>query len=224
MPMSREEQDAFDRKMAGINAPGAYGEGMAALDRAVGNPIASYSLDDLRRMFLRGSAPAAASNSDALPGPALPGPVERMTEFEISPPNRAPSAAPMAPPPVPPPAPPVAMPTGTRPTPPVMPPPPAPAARIGAGMPAEAQADQRMFTVPTSEQVSRAKAQQLAAVLARTVPTGAEAASPGFEMQIMPDRLRGMPIEAQADQAMRSVSMVNPNSFGQRFRRTMRGE
>lgn len=222
MPMTREEQDAIDRKMAGINTPGAYGEGMAALDRAVGNPVASYSLDDLRRMFLRGSAAPAATPgampaateamlpqtmSDALPGPALPGPV---------------SSAPLPPPP----APPAAMPTGTRPTPPVMPSPapPPPAARMGAGMPAEAQADQRMFTVPASEQVSRAKAQQLAAVLARTVPTGAEAASPGFEMQIMPDRLRGMPIEAQADQAMRSVSMVNPSSFGQRFRRTMRGE
>lgn len=219
MAMTREEQDAFDRKMAGINTPGAYGEGMAALDRAVGNPIASYSLNDLRRMFLRGSAAPGATPgampaeteamapslpTDAMRGPALPGPV---------------TAAPL-----PPPAPPAAMPAGTRPTPPVMPPPPAPAARMGAGMPAEAQADQRMFTVPTSEQVSRAKAQQLAAVLARTVPTGAEAASPGFEMQVMPDRLRGMPIEAQADQAMRSVSMVNPNSFGQRFRRTMRGE
>ena len=219
MPMTREEQDAFDRKMAGINTPGAYGEGMAALDRAVGRPVASYSLDDLRRMFLRGSAAPAATPgampaeteamspslpTDAMRGPALPGPVTSA--------------------PLPPPAPPAAMPTGTRPTPPVMPPPPAPAARMGAGMPAEAQADQRMFTVPTSDQVSRAKAQQLAAVLARTVPTGAEAVSPGFEMQIMPDRLRGMPIEAQADQAMRSVSMVNPNSFGQRFRRTMRGE
>ena len=222
MAMTREEQDAFDRKMAGINTPGAYGEGMAALDRAVGNPIASYSLDDLRRMFLRGSAAPVATPgampaeteamspslpTDALRGPALPGPV---------------TAAPL-----PPPAPPAAMPTGTRPAAPVMPPPPAPpAARMGAGMPFESQLDQRMLSVSTPAEMAkaRAKAQQLAAVLARTVPTGVEAASPGFEMQVMPDRLGGMPPEAQADQTMRSVSVVNPQSFGQRFRRTMRGE
>lgn len=222
--MTREEMDAFDRRIAGITAPGAYGEGMAALDRAVGNPVASYSLDDLRRMFLRGQAPAAtpgampaaveamipAAPTDALRGPAMPGPV---------------AAAPLPPPPAP--APP-AMPSGTRPTAPVMPPPPAPAVMAGQGMGPETQADQRMFTVPTQAELSgnAARAQALAAALRRAPPTSADfsqSATP-FEAQIMPESLRGMPVEAQADQRMASVSRINPQSFGQRFRRTIRGE
>ena len=187
---------------------------MDELDRKVGRPVASYSLEDLRRMFLRGQAvpeampgamPATVqamvpSASDALAGPALPGPV---------------TAAPLPPPA----APRVTLPAGTR---PVMPPPPAPAA-MGGGMPFETQLDQRMLSVDLSP-ADRARAQQLAAALSRQPPTGTEAVSPGYEMQMMPERLRGMPPEAQADQTMRSVSVINPNAFGQRFRRTMRGE
>lgn len=37
-----------------------------------------------------------------------------------------------------------------------------------------------------------------------------------------PAPLGGMPVEAQADQIMRSVSRVNPQSFGQRYRQQMR--
>lgn len=169
MAMTRAELDALDRKMADVTAPGAYGEGMAALDRAVGRPVASYSLDDLRRMFLRGSAAPAATPgampaeteemapslpTDAMRGPALPGPV---------------TAAPM-----PPPAAPAAMPTGTRPMAPVMPPPPAPpvAYRMDPRAAAELAASSAPMQVePPPDEASTAGArltpQQMAAALRR---------------------------------------------------------
>jgi hypothetical protein len=196
MAMTREEQDAFDRKMAGINTPGAYGEGMAALDRAVGNPIASYSLDDLRRMFLRGSAVPAATPgampaeteamapplpTDAMRGPALPGPVTAV--------------------PLPPPAPPAAVPTGTRPSAPVMPPPPAP---------------------PAAYRMDPRAAAELTAAAAPMAPTMApmQAEPPPGEASTAGARLTPQQMAA----ALRRFGRMelDPNSFAARFARTQR--
>lgn len=196
MAMTREEQDAFDRKMAGINTPGAYGEGMAALDRAVGNPIASYSLDDLRRMFLRGSAAPGATPgampaeteamapplpTDAMRGPALPGPV---------------TAAPL-----PPPAAPAAMPTGTRPMAPVMPPPPAP---------------------PVAYRMDPRAAAELAASSAPMAPTVApmQVEPPPGEASTAGARLTPQQMAA----ALRRYGRMelDPSSFAARFARTQR--
>lgn len=133
--MAREIDD-FDRRMAGIDP--AIRDEMGGAGRPNLRPdLASaygptITLDDLRRLFLRGQAPAAAPTqmalgSDALPGGPMPGPVERMTEIEVAPPAGAASAAPMIAPPVPPPAPRAAMAAGTRSTgQPPPPPPPAP--------------------------------------------------------------------------------------------------
>ena len=74
MAMSREEQDAFDRKMAGIMDPMLRPEGTA------GGPVRSYSFSDLRRMLGFGGRPAmspaeaadAAQMYERLPNAALP--------------------------------------------------------------------------------------------------------------------------------------------------------
>jgi hypothetical protein len=74
MAMSREEQDAFDRRMAGIMDPMLRPEGTA------GGPMRSYSLDDIRRFLGFGNRPAmstaeaadAAQMYERLPNPALP--------------------------------------------------------------------------------------------------------------------------------------------------------
>jgi hypothetical protein len=74
MAMSREEQDAFDRRMAGIMDPMLRPEGTA------GGPVRSYSLDDIRRFLGFGNRPAmspaevadAAQMYERLPNPALP--------------------------------------------------------------------------------------------------------------------------------------------------------
>ena len=55
MAMSREEQDAFDRRMAGIMDPMLRPEGTA------GGPVRSYSFSDLRRMLGFGNSPAMSS-------------------------------------------------------------------------------------------------------------------------------------------------------------------
>lgn len=72
---------------------------------------------------------------------------------------------------------------------------------------------------------NRPDPQMLARMLMRAgrPPIGneAEPLPPGSEMQLGPAPLGGMPVEAQADQTMRSVSRVNPQSFGQRFRGVM---
>jgi hypothetical protein len=72
---------------------------------------------------------------------------------------------------------------------------------------------------------NRPDPQMLARILMRgsRPPLGNEMETlpPGSEMQLGPAPLGGMPVEAQADQAMRSVSRVNPQSFGQRFRGVM---
>jgi hypothetical protein len=74
MAMSREEQDAFDRRMAGIMDPMLRPEGTA------GGPVRSYSFSDLRRMLGFGERPAmspaeaadAAQMYERLPNAALP--------------------------------------------------------------------------------------------------------------------------------------------------------
>ena len=74
MPMTRDEQDAFDRRMAGIMDPMLRPEGTA------GGPVRSYSLDDIRRFLGMGGRPAmspaeiadAAQMYERLPNPALP--------------------------------------------------------------------------------------------------------------------------------------------------------
>jgi hypothetical protein len=74
MAMSREEQDAFDRRMAGIMDPMLRPEGTA------GGPVRSYSLDDIRRFLGFGNRPAmspaeaadAAQMYERLPNAALP--------------------------------------------------------------------------------------------------------------------------------------------------------
>jgi hypothetical protein len=72
---------------------------------------------------------------------------------------------------------------------------------------------------------NRIDPQMLARALMRGArpPIGNEmvALSPGSEMQVGPAPMGGMPVEAQADQTMRSVSRVNPQSFGNRFRGVM---
>jgi hypothetical protein len=72
---------------------------------------------------------------------------------------------------------------------------------------------------------NRVDPQMLARALMRGArpPVGNEMAAlpPGSEMQVGPAPLGGMPVEAQADQTMRSVSRVDPQSFGNRFRGTM---
>lgn len=74
MAMTRDEQDAFDRRMAGIMDPMLRPEGTA------GGPVRSYSLDDIRRFLGMGGRPAmstaeaadAAQMYERLPNPALP--------------------------------------------------------------------------------------------------------------------------------------------------------
>lgn len=74
MAMSRDEQDALDRRMAGIMDPMLRPEGTA------GGPVRSYSLDDIRRFLGFGNRPAmspaevadAAQMYERLPNPALP--------------------------------------------------------------------------------------------------------------------------------------------------------
>jgi hypothetical protein len=74
MAMSRDEQDAFDRRMAGIMDPMLRPEGTA------GGPVRSYSLDDIRRFLGMGGRQAmspaevadAAQMYERLPNPALP--------------------------------------------------------------------------------------------------------------------------------------------------------
>jgi hypothetical protein len=74
MAMSREEQDAFDRRVAGIMDPMLRPEGTA------GGPVRSYSFSDLRRMLGFGERPAmspaeaadAAQMYERLPNAALP--------------------------------------------------------------------------------------------------------------------------------------------------------
>lgn len=198
--MTREEMDALDRRIAGITAPGAYGEGMAALDRAVGNPIASYSLDDLRRMFLRGQAPAAtpgampaaveamipATPTDALRGPAMPGPV---------------AAAPLPPPPALP-----VMPSGTRPVAPVMPS-PVPRPQLDPRAAAElARTPAIVGAMPSS-----ARAEQIPAVQMDTLPGEASAAG----ARLTPQQL------ALAIQRYGRMDL-DPTSFAYRFARTQR--
>lgn len=63
MAMSREEQDAFDRRMAGIMDPR---DPMAdPLRGTAGGPIASYGMSDLRRLLGLGAPGSPAPSVDA---------------------------------------------------------------------------------------------------------------------------------------------------------------
>lgn len=63
MAMSREEQDAFDRRMAGIMDPR---DPMADTQRGMaGGPIASYGMSDLRRLLGLGAPGSPAPSVDA---------------------------------------------------------------------------------------------------------------------------------------------------------------
>lgn len=78
MPMTRAEQDAFDRRMAGIMDPN---DPMADTQRGMaGGPIASYSMSDIRRLLGFGPRPAmspaeaadAAQMYERVPNDRLP--------------------------------------------------------------------------------------------------------------------------------------------------------
>lgn len=235
MPMTREEQDAFDRRMAGIMSPN---DPMADTQRGMaGGPIASYSLSDIRSMLGLAPRPAmspaevadAAQMYASLPPPrpaaAMAGPSATpmgAQEMPLPMPRPVPRAAPT------PAAAPVRGPVmpGTMPaTPEVMPmggvvPPATPGA-----MPVAMEAMQPPIPPVPLANPNRIDPQMLARALMRAgrPPLGNEAVPlpPGSEMQVGPAPLGGMPVEAQADQTMRSVSRVNPQSFGQRFRGTM---
>jgi hypothetical protein len=237
MAMTREEQDALDRRMAGIMDPMLRPEGTA------GGPVRSYSLDDIRRFLGFGNRPAmspaevadAAQMYERLPNPALPptppggydAPSPSIPYMPSTDPRGA--AAPIPPPPRP------AAPARPR----------APRGAPGA-MPANVEAMPMAGVVPPATpgamtvsvepmlppvppvpltNPSRPDPQMLARMLMRAgrPPIGneAEPLPPGSEMQLGPAPLGGMPVEAQADQTMRSVSRVNPQSFGQRFRGVM---
>ena len=212
-----------------------------------GGPVRSYSLDDIRRFLGFGNRPAmspaeaadAAQMYERLPNPALPptppggydAPSPSIPYMPSTDPRGA--AAPIPPPP--------------RPAAPARPPAasPRPAAPRGApgAMPANVEVMPMASVVPPAtpgampagaepmlppvppvplSNPNRPDPQMLARMLMRfgRVPIGneAEPLPPGSEMQLGPAPLGGMPVEAQADQTMRSVSRVNPQSFGQRFR------
>lgn len=232
MAMSREEQDAFDRRMAGIMDPR---DPMADTLRGMaGGPIASYSMSDLRRLLGLGAPGSPAPAVDA---------AEMYQQLRTAPaamagPSATPEGAQQMPVavPVPPPPRPTSparpfvprgsvMP-GTMPaTPEVMPmggivPPATPGA-------APVAVEPMLPPIPPVPLVNpnRVDPQMLARALMRGArpPIGNEMAAlpPGSEMQVGPAPLGGMPVEAQADQTMRSVSRVDPQSFGNRFRGTM---
>jgi len=231
-PMSREQMDEYDRIVMGMPArqpvlPSAsYTPPMDPMDPMLrpegtaGGPVRSYSLDDIRRFLGIGTPPAT-------PG-AMPANVEAMLPPEpAAPPAFIPPPAPPAPPPAARPRPaaprgaPGAMPAKVE----VMP--------MASGVPPATPGAMPVSVkhmlppdppVPLSNP-NRPDPQMLARMLMRAgrPPIGneAEPLPPGSEMQLGPAPLGGMPVEAQADQTMRSVSRVNPQSFGQRFRGVM---
>lgn len=232
MAMSREQMDEIDRRMAGITP--YTPQPSPPMTDVEGRPITrSYSLDDIRRFLGIGGARPAMSPAEAADA-------AEMVARSQAPAPFAPNA-PMPPPPAPLPA--AAMPApprsavGGRPqfpraTPGLMPstteampmanivPPATPGAA-----PANVEAMLPPIPPVPLANPNRVDPQMLARVLMRgnRPPLGNEMAplSPGSEMQVGPAPLGGMPVEAQADQTMRSVSRVNPQSFGQRFRGVM---
>lgn len=248
MAMTREQMDEFDRIMMGMPARQSGGAPARAVtptpesmdpmlrpEGTAGGPVVSYSLDDIRRFFGMGARPAmspaeaadAAQMYERLPNnrlmPTPPGgydvPSPSIPYMPSTDPRGA--AAPIPPPPRPA-APP-------RPRLPVMQGLPTDESRFvpmsPGAMPAATEAMRPPIPPVPLANPNRVDPQMLARALMRAgrVPLGNEAVPlpPGSEMQVGPAPLGGMPVEAQADQTMRSVSRVNPQSFGQRYRAVM---
>lgn len=205
MAMSREEQDASDRRMAGIMDPMLRPEGTA------GGPVRSYSLDDIRRFLGFGNRPAmspaevadAAQMYERLPNPALPptppggydAPSPSIPYMPSTDPRGA--AAPIPPPPRP------AAPA--RPRLPVM-----------AGMPSEADMQFQPARIDTFGGLSPA---DMAAM---------GQAAPALAPQIQPGEASAVPLRLNPQQLARAVQRygrmeMDPNSLANRFRRTQTG-
>jgi hypothetical protein len=205
MAMTREEQDALDRRMAGIMDPMLRPEGTA------GGPVRSYSLDDIRRFLGFGNRPAmspaevadAAQMYERLPNPALPptppggydAPSPSIPYMPSTDPRGA--AAPIPPPPRP------AAPA--RPRLPVM-----------AGMPSEADMQFQPARIDTFGGLSPA---DMAAM---------GQAAPALAPQIQPGEASAVPLRLNPQQLARAVQRygrmeMDPNSFANRFRRTQTG-
>ena len=205
MAMSRDEQDAFDRRMAGIMDPMLRPEGTA------GGPVRSYSLDDIRRFLGFGNRPAmspaevadAAQMYERLPNPALPptppggydAPSPSIPYMPSTDPRGA--AAPIPPPPRP------AAPA--RPRLPVM-----------AGMPSEAD---MQFQPARPDSFGGVSPADMAAM---------GQAAPALAPQIQPGEASAVPLRLNPQQLARAVQRygrmeMDPNSFANRFRRTQTG-
>jgi hypothetical protein len=203
--MTRDEQDAFDRRMAGIMDPMLRPEGTA------GGPVRSYSLDDIRRFLGVGSRPAmspaevadAAQMYERLPNPALPptppggydAPSPSIPYMPSTDPRGA--AAPIPPPPRP------AAPA--RPRLPVM-----------AGMPSEAD---MQFQPARPDSFGGVSPADMAAM---------GQAAPALAPQIQPGEASAVPLRLNPQQLARAVQRygrmeMDPNSFANRFRRTQTG-
>jgi len=238
MAMTREQMDEFDRIMMGMPARQAGNAPVRAMtptpesmdpmlrpEGTAGGPVVSYSLDDIRRFLGIGGRPAMspAEMADAAqmyanvppprPAAAMAGPSATPMGAQEMPapmPRPVPRAAPRPRLPVM-----QGLPTDESQFVPVAP----------GAMPAATEAMRPPIPPVPLANPNRVDPQMLARALMRAgrVPLGNEAVPlpPGSEMQVGPAPLGGMPVEAQADQTMRSVSRINPQSFGQRYRAVM---
>jgi hypothetical protein len=202
MAMSREEQDAFDRRMAGIMDPMLRPEGTA------GGPMRSYSLDDIRRFLGFGSRPAmspaeaadAAQMYERLPNPALPptplggydAPSPSIPYMPSTDPRGA--AAPIPPPPAP---------RAARPRPrlPVM-----------AGMPSEADMQFQPARIDTFGGLSPADM----AAMAAPAPVASPVMDPVGPPPARPIVARGRPSPADLARALRESDERFARSAAQR--------
>ena len=218
MAMSREEQDAFDRRMAGIMDPMLRPEGTA------GGPVRSYSFSDLRRMLGFGGRPAmspaeaadAAQMYERLPNAALPptppgdydAPSPSIPYMPSTDPRGA--AAPIPPPP--------------RPV--------APGSRLPVmrGMPT----NEAGFVPPRVDTFGGLSPEDMAAMpTARPMPVDPigipRPAIPSGAMvpSTLPGEAANVPLRATPQQLAQAVQRfgrmeVDPNSFAARFARTQR--
>lgn len=215
MAMSREEQDAFDRRMAGMD-PMLRPEGTA------GGPVRSYSFSDLRRMLGFGERPAmspaeaadAAQMYERLPNAALP----------PTPPGDYDAPSPSIP----------YMPsTDPRGAAAPIPPPPRPAApaRPSVSAPTPRPAD---FVPPRVDTFGGLSPEDMAAMpMARPMPVDPiglpRPAIPSGAMVpgTMPGEAANVPLRATPQQLAEAVRRfgrmeLDPNSFAARFARTQR--
>jgi hypothetical protein len=217
MAMSREEQDAFDRRMAGIMDPMLRPEGTA------GGPVRSYSLDDIRRFLGMGGRPAmstaeaadAAQMYERLPNPALPptppggydAPSPSIPYMPSTDPRGA--AAPIPPPPRP------AAPA--RPRLPVM-----------QGVPSEADMQFQPARPDTFGGLSPTDMFQMGRYLFPAPLPQPTPAAPALAPQIQPGEASAVPLRLNPQQLARAVQRygrmeMDPNSLANRFRRTQTG-